>query len=576
MDDEPKFDILPSDPELFEKMEKRTKMMYLICLVTCLAVSTSSQILGEDWKPVQRQQSLTVSYHGNAFAHQPQFLDDRYSKINQLGSYEPTLLGGYHSDSGGSSISVPKQDGCGLYKVGFSQDLYFQYVQYKANMPDLKEFTLCTWTKFHNHSNDHPIFSYAVGDQPRAIVSWVSNTDRASYYSMSVAGHTFYRLNYPLRLNRWYHSCQSWNGRTGEWQIWVNGERVGRGFHNRLVGHVIKGGGVAITGQEQSQVGGGFSDGKNAQKGVGGMQGEFTMLQLYHVALTAGKAHKDHKHHHVHHFGHDGSPLSLTTAPPPPSTPTPQENSLLVGGQLTPMLELNLGNGPQVVPAQLPNGLQLNQQYVNGQFSPGRAISEQLYNTQTVQQLSPAPTVSQYQSSSPFGGPSGTRLLLTGQLAHPANVQFFEGPFGGHSLFKRRTGDDHETKRSKRDNPELDPLLAESEVSSESKKQSKRGLVALSDGSIVDDSILGQESFEQSLLNGLAGLGENIPVQNIQKEKVDEREPAEAEVRAVMEVCNGCAEEPFQKALILGWKTTPKKLFSGAYYTAAVPACKAF
>lgn len=59
---------------------------------------------------------------------------------------------------------------------------------------------------------------------------------------------------------------------------------------------------------------------------------------------------------------------------------------------------------------------------------------------------------------------------------------------------------------------------AESDL--KNKKQSKRGLVALSDGSIIDDSILDGESFEQSLLNGLAGLGENIPVQNIQKEKV--------------------------------------------------------
>lgn len=25
----------------------------------------------------------------------------------------------------------------------------------------MKEFTLCMWTKFHNHSNDHPLFSYA-------------------------------------------------------------------------------------------------------------------------------------------------------------------------------------------------------------------------------------------------------------------------------------------------------------------------------------------------------------------------------------------------------------------------------
>lgn len=51
---------------------------------------------------------------------------------------------------------------------------------------------------------------------------------------MNIDGHNLYRLNYPLRLNKWYHSCQSWNGRTGEWQVWVNDERVGRGFNNRV------------------------------------------------------------------------------------------------------------------------------------------------------------------------------------------------------------------------------------------------------------------------------------------------------------------------------------------------------
>lgn len=54
---------------------------------------------------------------------------------------------------------------------------------------------------------------------------------------MNIDGHTLYRLNYPLRLNKWYHSCQSWSGRTGEWQIWVNDERVGRGFNNRVSEH---------------------------------------------------------------------------------------------------------------------------------------------------------------------------------------------------------------------------------------------------------------------------------------------------------------------------------------------------
>lgn len=50
---------------------------------------------------------------------------------------------------------------CELYKVGFTQDLYFQYVQYKTHVPEMSEFTLCYWSKFTNHSTDHPMFSYA-------------------------------------------------------------------------------------------------------------------------------------------------------------------------------------------------------------------------------------------------------------------------------------------------------------------------------------------------------------------------------------------------------------------------------
>lgn len=42
------------------------------------------------------------------------------------------------------------------------------------------------------------------------------------------------RLNYPLKLRNWHHACASWNGKTGEWQLWVKAERVGRGFHNRV------------------------------------------------------------------------------------------------------------------------------------------------------------------------------------------------------------------------------------------------------------------------------------------------------------------------------------------------------
>ncbi|KAL0105676.1 hypothetical protein PUN28_015859 [Cardiocondyla obscurior] len=140
----------------------------------------------------------------------------------------------YDVDSSHHLLLPNSQDTCSLYKVVMNQQLYFEYIHYKVDLPDMKEFTLCMWTKFHNHSNDHPLFSYAAGDQPRGILAWVANTPRSSYYMLNVNGHNLYRLNYPLRLNKWYHSCTSWNGRTGEWQIWVNDERVGRGFNNRV------------------------------------------------------------------------------------------------------------------------------------------------------------------------------------------------------------------------------------------------------------------------------------------------------------------------------------------------------
>lgn len=42
-----------------------------------------------------------------------------------------------------------------------------------------------------------------VGDSPKEIAAWVSNTGEASYFSMAIHGQTFFRLNYPLKLNSW-------------------------------------------------------------------------------------------------------------------------------------------------------------------------------------------------------------------------------------------------------------------------------------------------------------------------------------------------------------------------------------
>nr|XP_034184872.1 uncharacterized protein LOC117606483 [Osmia lignaria] len=467
----------------------------------------------------------------------------------------------------------PEADKCTLYKVSMNQELYFEYIQYKTELPDMKEFTLCMWSRFHNHSNDHPLFSYAVGDQPRGILSWVANTARSSYFMMNVNGHNLYRLNYPLRLNKWYHSCQSWNGRTGEWQIWVNDERVGRGFNNRLVGHVIKGGGIAITGQEQRQLGGGFLEGEGAPTGSGGLLGEITMVQLYEVALTAGKAHKDHKHHHAHHYEHEtGNNTPRPIRPPVTGPPLPQ-NPYLTGGQINHQVKLNPGAPVQIVQG----GVTLRHPALIPRDPPPQPFPPA--------NPSSAPAAFTLQSSQFFGN-------LQSAVSPPSNGIGGNFPDGSyHNLFKREKNSvekEGEEKSSTKKRQIEDTSIEHSdgkvtfvpreetdkaeELEKRGSELKKRELVQLGDGLIVDDRYISQ-GLDNDYFAGLTNFGLQLPKY---ENKDDEREPAEAEVRMIMDVCDGCAEEPFSKALVMAWRSVPKKLYSGALHLPATPLCKVF
>lgn len=70
--------------------------------------------------------------------------------------------------------------------------------------------------------------------EDREIQFWVANSGNSSFWQMAIHGQSLFRLNYPIKLFNWHHFCSSWNGKTGEWQLWVKAERVGRGFHNRV------------------------------------------------------------------------------------------------------------------------------------------------------------------------------------------------------------------------------------------------------------------------------------------------------------------------------------------------------
>lgn len=95
------------------------------------------------------------------------------------------------------------------------------------------------------------------------------------------------------------------------------------------------------------------------------MLGEITMVQLYSVALTAGKAHKDHKHHHAHEYDHNGRLLTTTPAPPPMPRPTQPTHPLLTAGQINPGVALNIA----AQQAQLLPGQSYDPQFLGSQFS---------------------------------------------------------------------------------------------------------------------------------------------------------------------------------------------------------------
>lgn len=155
-------------------------------------------------------------------------------------------------------------------------------------------------------------------------------------------------------------------------------------------------------------------------------------------------------------------------------------------------------------------------QFVNGQFHGGsRLVAEQLFAAGT-----PRPITTATASFFPPSQPIQTQSILFGNT---------------HSIFKR------------------------SDTAAVKDTKTKRDLVQLSNGQTIDDSLLGNADE----IEGLAFFGGNEFKQFLHKQHMDpsedeikeyDREPAEGEVMAIMNLCSFCDHEPFLGALILAWK----------------------
>ena len=375
-------------------------------------------------------------------------------------------------------------------------------------------------------------------------------------------------------------------------------------FLLQLVGHVIPGGGIAITGQEQRQLGGGFLEGAYSPKGSGGFLGEITQLYLYKAALAAGKAHRDHKHHHGNHAS------STPPPPPPPSTGPPlPEHPLLISGQLVPRLNIQAQLGRQQQGLNQPPSSLLGQ------------LTQLQPSTGSIGQLQPSSgSIGQFQPSS---GSIGQLEPSTSSISLPG-VSSFSIQHSGSGLSLLTASDDVQHTLFKRDEEKETAVAGQESSDSTRKKRSisdtfkktkippKKYISELEDiklkkttgkHKVIKRALeFGNEDvnghlFEQhsSALIGGTGLellgGDFNPISAPQQDELEQiqlegtndgasdaypREPAEGEVMQVMNVCSGCAAEPFKKAELISWRNTPKKLYSGALYTLANPECKRF
>lgn len=235
-------------------------------------------------------------------------------------------------------------------------------------------------------------------------------------------------------------------------------------------------------------------------------------------------------------------------------------NPLLANGQIATRLRINLAGvqpaiNPQPgVPSQVLAGLvprthqaTVGTQFVSGQFSPAeRLISTQLVASQITQS-----------GGNTFKFPDGSISAPTSysNVGDPANVQFLDDGSGtdasnnGHLLFKRKA---------------TNAKVVQKRATTDNKKHEKRALVTLTDGSVIDHRIIASNPFD---FDGLAQFGAPAFQENLMKSmdiedeiKEHDREPAEGEVQAVMELCSLCDTEPFQGAVILGWQSVKVQL----------------
>ena len=106
---------------------------------------------------------------------------------------------------------------------------------------------------------------------------------------MAICGKEVYSVPFTVASHHWYHLCHSWEGASGRWLLYADGDLVGQGVDTTMRPRLIPGGGIVVFGQQQNNFDfspeqpGGFQSSS-------GVEGEMTLMLFdsshYAIAST--------------------------------------------------------------------------------------------------------------------------------------------------------------------------------------------------------------------------------------------------------------------------------------------------
>ncbi|XP_078367069.1 neuronal pentraxin-2-like [Oculina patagonica] len=119
-------------------------------------------------------------------------------------------------------------------------------------MPSLTAVTFCLWMKTADTGNTGTPLSYAVSGSDNELLLY-DYRNFLFWVGAAVSGRTSVSAN----DGKWHHICATWENTAGSWNLFKDGKVAASG-KGLKTGHVIRGGGALVLGQEQDSVGGSF------------------------------------------------------------------------------------------------------------------------------------------------------------------------------------------------------------------------------------------------------------------------------------------------------------------------------